>query len=79
MKSSFSHSYQSTQTMVYFGTREDLTIGGKYEVTPYQPTYSGSEDYVVILHNDLDFLITIDMKEFCTIEEWREKQINRII
>jgi hypothetical protein len=79
MKNSFSHSYGSTKTMVYFGTRDDLTIGCKYEILPYRPTYSGSDDYVVLLHNDLDFKITVGMEDFCSIEEWRDKQINKII
>ena len=81
MKNSFTHSYgSSTKTMVYFGSsRDDLTIGCKYEILPYRPTYSGSDDYVVLLYNDLDFKITIGMEDFCSIEQWRDRQINKII
>jgi hypothetical protein len=63
-------------SMIYIGSNIDnFTIGKKYQLT----FINSSDKNIINVKDDLDNYCYLESDNFCNIEDWRDKQINKII
>lgn len=62
-----------------FVVREKITIGKTYKVLPYPPTNVWKEKPWIIIIDDLGNKESLMKTQFCTLEEWRDNQLNKLL
>ncbi len=72
INSSKQDSYQTNIIDSFIESHESLTIGKQYRVE-----YNGL--YYISIINDNGINSPYNLKRFVTIDEWREKQLNKLI
>lgn len=58
------------------GLQYELTYGKVYDVQP-KPIWSGDDTYFIKC--DREFVSAYNKNSFITLEEWREKQLDKIL